>query len=155
MFDLGLIVSYNVVEKVTAYCIAIPAGARIACPRFVQNCFLFNYCPLYVVSAKLSGTWMLSWLLSWLFSCIADARWICDLEPFSIGLNSPQAVAAWKRRRCERAENQSGNKTKKPCKVNLAGLIWWSVLDSNQWPHRCERCALPTEPTDQVTRNER
>ena len=36
MFDLGLIVSYNVVEKATAYCIAIPAGARIACPRFVQ-----------------------------------------------------------------------------------------------------------------------
>ena len=36
MFDLGLIVSYNVVEKATAYCIAIPVGARIACPRFVQ-----------------------------------------------------------------------------------------------------------------------
>lgn len=35
MFDLGLIVSYNVVEKATAYCIAIPAGARIACPRFL------------------------------------------------------------------------------------------------------------------------
>ena len=28
-------------------------------------------------------------------------------------------------------------------------VSWWSVLDSNQWPHRCERCALPTEPTDQ------
>ncbi len=56
MFDLGLIVSYNVVEKATAYCIAMPVGARIACPRFVQNCFLFNYCSLYVVSAKLSGT---------------------------------------------------------------------------------------------------
>ena len=23
---------------------------------------------------------------------------------------------------------------------------WWCLLDSNQWPHRCERCALPTEP---------
>ena len=83
MFGLGLIVSYNVVEKATAYCIAIPAGARIACPRFVQ-------------------------------------------------MNPPQAAAARKRRRHERAENQSGNKTKKPCKANLAGLIWWSVLDSNQ-----------------------
>ena len=36
MFDLGLIVSYNVVEKATAHCIAMPVGARIACPRFVQ-----------------------------------------------------------------------------------------------------------------------
>ena len=53
-------------------------------------------------------------------------------ELFSVGLNPPQAAAAGKRRRCERAENQSENKTKKPCKVNLAGLIWWSVLDSNQ-----------------------
>ena len=60
MFDLGLIVSYNVVEKATAYCIAIPAGARIACPRFVQ-------------------------------------------------MNSPQAAATGKRRRCERVENQSEN----------------------------------------------
>ena len=91
MFDLGLIVSYNVVEKATAYCIAIPVGARIACPRFVQ-------------------------------------------------MNPPRAAAAGKRRRCERAENQSGNKnqsenkTKKPCKANLAGLIWWSVLDSNRLP---------------------
>ena len=83
MFDLGLIVSYNVVEKATAHCIAMPAGARIACPRFVQ-------------------------------------------------MNPPRAAAAGKRRRCERAENQSENKTKKPCKANLAGLIWWSVLDSNQ-----------------------
>ena len=60
------------------------------------------------------------------------------LEPFSVGLNPPQAAAAGKLRRRERAENQSGNKnqseneTKKPCKANLAGLIWWSVLDSNQ-----------------------
>ncbi len=83
MFDLGLIVSYNVVEKATAYCIAIPAGARIACPRFVQ-------------------------------------------------MNPPQAAAAGKLRRCERTKNQSENKMKKPCKANLAGLIWWSVLDSNQ-----------------------
>ena len=81
MFDLGLIVSYNVVEKATAYCIAIPVGARIACPRFVQ-------------------------------------------------MNPPRAAAAGKRRRCERAEN----KIKKPCKANLAGLIWWSVLDSNRLP---------------------
>ncbi len=81
MFDLGLIVSYNVVEKTTAYCIAIPVGARIACPRFVQ-------------------------------------------------MNPPRAAAAGKRRRCERAEN----KTKNPCKANLAGLIWWSVLDSNRLP---------------------
>ena len=87
MFDLGLIVSYNVVEKATAYCIAIPVGARIACPRFVQ-------------------------------------------------MNPPRAAAAGKRRRRERAENQSGNKIKrkKPCKANLAGLIWWSVLDSNRLP---------------------
>ena len=83
MFDLGLIVSYNVMEKATAYCIAIPAGARIACPRFGQ-------------------------------------------------MKPPRAAAAGKLRRCERAENQSENKTKKPCKANLAGLIWWSVLDSNQ-----------------------
>ena len=54
------------------------------------------------------------------------------LEPFSVGLNPPQAATAGKLRRRERAENQSGNKTKKPCKANLAGLIWWSVLDSNQ-----------------------
>lgn len=55
-----------------------------------------------------------------------------SLEPFSVGLNPLRAAAAGKRRRCERAENQSENKTKKPCKANLAGLIWWSVLDSNQ-----------------------
>ena len=55
-----------------------------------------------------------------------------SLEPFSVGLNPPQTAAAGKRRRRERAENQSGNKTKKPRKANLAGLIWWSVLDSNQ-----------------------
>lgn len=78
MFDLGLIVSYNVVEKATAYCIAIPAGARIACPRFVQ-------------------------------------------------MNPPRAAAAGKLRRCERAENQSGNKnqsenkTKNPARLTLQG----------------------------------
>ena len=78
MFDLGLIVSYNVVEKATAYCIAIPVGARIACPRFVQ-------------------------------------------------MNPPRAAAAGKRRRCERAENQSGNKnqsenkTKNPARLTLQG----------------------------------
>ena len=89
MFDLGLIVSYNVVEKVTAYCIAIPVGARIACPRFVQ-------------------------------------------------MNPPRAAAAGKPPSMRTSgksiggKNQSENKTKKPCKANLAGLIWWSVLDSNQ-----------------------
>ena len=50
------------------------------------------------------------------------------LEPFSVGLNPLRAAAAGKLRRRERAENE----TKKPCKANLAGLIWWSVLDSNQ-----------------------
>lgn len=78
MFDLGLIVSYNVVEKATAYCIAIPIGARIACPRFVQ-------------------------------------------------MNPPRAAAAGKRRRCERAENQSGEKInrkikrKNPARLTLQG----------------------------------
>ena len=28
--------------------------------------------------------------------------------------------------------------------------IWWDLLDSNQRPHRCERCALPTELKSQV-----
>ena len=55
-------------------------------------------------------------------------------EPFSVGLNPPQAAAAGKLRRRERAENQSENKTKKPCKANLAGMVWWSVLDSNRLP---------------------
>ena len=27
-------------------------------------------------------------------------------------------------------------------------LYQWSQQDSNLWPHRCERCALPTEPCD-------
>ena len=26
----------------------------------------------------------------------------------------------------------------------------WSQQDSNLWPHRCERCALPTEPCDLI-----
>ena len=46
-----------------------------------------------------------------------------SLEPFYVGLNPPQAAAAGKLRRCERAENQSENETKKPRKANLAGLI--------------------------------
>ena len=54
------------------------------------------------------------------------------LCPRFVQMNPQRAAAAGKRRRSERAENQSENKTKKPCKVNLAGLIWWSVLDSNQ-----------------------
>ena len=32
-----------------------------------------------------------------------------------------------------------------------ASPVWWSQQDSNLWPHRCERCALPTEPCDHVS----
>lgn len=37
-----------------------------------------------------------------------------------------------------------------PVSIVTWGFKWWSVLGSNQRPHRCQRCALPTELTDQT-----
>src|SRR5436309_3232829 len=31
--------------------------------------------------------------------------------------------------------------------ARLASERWWAVTDSNRRPHRCKRCALPTELT--------
>ena len=41
-------------------------------------------------------------------------------------------------------------KMKNPRKRSVFKGLWWSQQDSNLWPHRCERCALPTEPCDLI-----
>ena len=39
---------------------------------------------------------------------------------------------------------------KKAGKLHLPVFLWWRWGDSNPWPMRCERIALPTEPHPQV-----
>ena len=45
---------------------------------------------------------------------------------------------------------QLPEKMKNPRKRSVFKGLWWSQQDSNLWPHRCERCALPTEPCDLI-----
>ena len=73
--------------------------------KMIKNLYVILSCFLNGKETEL----ILSRLLSWLFSCVDDARWVRSLEPFSVGLNPPQAAVAGKLRRRERAENQSGN----------------------------------------------
>ena len=35
--------------------------------------------------------------------------------------------------------------------IKITVDLWWSVGDSNPWPQRCERCALPTVLTPQIS----
>ena len=122
-------------EKANAYCIAIPVGARIARMHFVQNFFLFNYCLWYVVSVKWSRTCMLSCPVSW---TAKKPNWFYPGCYPALMMRDKYAASnrfpsAWIRRRRRPTENAVGangrkinreiNKTKKPCKANLAGLI--------------------------------
>ena len=58
-----------------------------------------------------------------------------------IGLSHPSALTPL-------YHNIKGaSRLKNPPGFHLGGKQW-SQQDSNLWPHRCERCALPTEPCD-------
>ena len=125
-----------------------------------------------MVSVKWSRTCMLSCPVSW---TAKKPNWFypgCYPDCFLALMMHDECAAsnrfpsAWIRRRRRPPENAVGangrkinreiNKTKKPCKANLAGLIWWSVLDSNRLPtawtrhrrrpsanlHRCEHAAF-------------
>ena len=47
---------YNVAKKATVHCTAVPVGARIARPRFVQNSFFAHLLYLFLEMFDLSMT---------------------------------------------------------------------------------------------------
>ena len=90
--------------------------------KMIKNLYVILSCFLNGKETEL----ILSRLLSWLFSCVDDARWVRGLEPFTDGLNPPQAAAVgkppsvWTRGFCKEKALQDLNLQ------GLSGGLYWT-----------------------------
>ena len=108
-------------------------GIRNSKEKLLVNCLCFWWKKRKLAKAS-------RWMWTKCFQGYAVFRWTA--YPFCVPLWQKSAYS-WLRK-VRTLEGYAKN----PVGVDLERLpdVWWWQLDSNQRPHRCERCALPTEP---------